>query len=107
MSQPLTRAQLCTLSVVQFFRENPDRWCRYYAARSADGEPCSPDWPRAVAFCFIGAWHRLGFDTDLCPRRFKPTIHNDAAANLDEMLLNAQRAAGLPVPSLKGTTEPS
>ena len=100
MSQPLTRTQLCTLSVVRFFRENPDRWCRQYAAMGVDGQPCSPDGPgSAVAFCFIGAWRRLGFAADLCPRGFRPTIHNDAAANLDEMILNAQRAAGLPVPS--------
>ena len=100
MSQPLTKTQLCTLAVVQFFRENPDRWCRHYAARRADGQPCSPDWSGAAAFCFIGAWRRLGFGSDLCPLGFRPAIHNDAAANLDEMLLNAQRAAGLPVPSL-------
>lgn len=99
MSQPLTRAQLCTLAVVQFFRDNPNQWCRQCAAKTADGWPCSPLWPSAVAFCFFGAWRRLGFDPGLCPRGFVPAIHNDAAASLDEMLLNAQRAAGLPVPS--------
>ena len=45
MSQPLTRTQLCTLAVVQFFRDNPDRWCRQFAAKTAYGQPCSPDWP--------------------------------------------------------------
>ena len=99
MSQPLTKAQLCTLAVVQFFRDNPSRWCRQYAGKTADGLPCSPVWPSAVAFCFIGAWRRLGFDPALCPREFSPAIHNDGASNLDEMLMNAQRAAGLPVPS--------
>jgi hypothetical protein len=99
MSQPLTNAQLCTLAVVQFFRENPDRWCRNYAGMTADGMPCSPEWPIAVRFCFIGAWRRLEFDPGLCPREFWPELHNDRASNLGEMLLSAQRAAGLPVPS--------
>lgn len=97
MSRPLTKTQLCTLQVVQFFRENPGRWCRVNSARTADGQACSPDWPGAVAFCFIGAWRRLGFDPGLCPRNFLPALHNDGASNLDEMLMNAQRAAGLPV----------
>ena len=72
MSLPLTRTQLCTLQVVQFFRENPDRWCRVNAAMTADGGACSPDWSDAVAFCFIGAWRRLGFAADLCPLGFRP-----------------------------------
>src|SRR4051812_1180285 len=99
MSQPLTRAQLCTLAVVKFFRDDPRRWCRYFPAKTANGFGCSPDYGAAVAFCFIGAWRRLGFDPALCPRAFSPEFHNDAAADLDEMLMNAQRAAGLPVPS--------
>jgi hypothetical protein len=99
MSQPLTRTQLCTLAVVQFFRENPDRWCREYAAMTTDGMPCSPEWSIAVRFCFLGAWRRLGFDLALCPGEFSPAIHNDGASNLDEMLMNAQRAAALRVPS--------
>jgi hypothetical protein len=98
MSQPLTGSQLCTLAVVQFFRENPDRWCRVYAARTAKGLPCSPSYRHAVAFCFVGAWWRLGFDPCLCPPQFFPALHNDKAVDLDEMLMNAQRAAGLPTP---------
>ena len=98
MSQPLTETQLCTLEVVRFFRDYPERWCRTYAAKTASGQPCCPDNHRAVAFCFIGAWWRLGFDPSMAPSDFYPAVHNDRAADLDEMLLNAQRAAGLPVP---------
>jgi hypothetical protein len=100
MSEPLTKTQLCTLAVVQFFRENPDRWCKEYAARRADGPPCDPEEREAVVFCFMGAWQRLGFDLALIPRGFSPETHNDHAANLDEMLLSAQRAARLSTPVL-------
>jgi hypothetical protein len=34
----------------------------------------------------------------MAPSDFYTAVHNDRAADLDEMLLNAQRAAGLPVP---------
>jgi hypothetical protein len=97
MSKPLTKTQLYTLEVVRFFRENPHRWCRKYAALDTRGYPCDPNSRRAVAYCFIGAWWKLGFDPALTPEKFFPAVHNDKASDLDQMLVNAQRAAGLPV----------
>ena len=96
MSEQLTKAQLRTLEVVRFFRENPGQWTKGAKAKNRDGILCWPTDPDAATFCFAGVWIKLGFDAKEFPRSFDPLVHNDLACDLDDMLRHAQRAVGLP-----------
>lgn len=98
MSKPLTKTQLCTLEVVRFFKENPDKWCKHALARDKAGESVHPINAAAEQFCFIGAWMRLGLSEVEMPRGFNPHDYNDNMDNVDAMLHHVQRLAGLPVP---------
>lgn len=91
----LTQDQLRCMEVIRFLREDESRWCRSAMARTKKGFPCSPNWPRAMQWCFVGAWAHLYATMDV-PKAQWIAILNDQSESLDRAIAKISRLFDLP-----------